>query len=86
MQSRLASAFEVACGTAVGALTALAVQAVVFPLYEIDVSAAQHAQISAIFTAVSLIRGYIVRRAFNAIGVRGWAALGSKLCTTSKPR
>ena len=77
MQSRLASAIEVAAGTAFGYAVSLAVQAAVFPLYGIDMPAGQQVSLSAIFTAVSLVRGYAVRRAFNAFHVTSWAQLGA---------
>lgn len=65
MQSRYHSAIEACVSTAVGYLIAVAAQAVVFPLFGIHASHSDHFGIAAIFTGVSLVRGYLVRRAFN---------------------
>lgn len=72
-QSRLASAIEAVANVAIGYAVALATQAVVFPLFGMDVSVREHMAIGAVFTVVSLVRSYAVRRLFNAIGRLGWA-------------
>lgn len=64
-QTRKQSLFETVTSTAIGYLVALATQIVVFPLYGLPVEMHQNAQIALIFTAVSLVRGYFVRRMFN---------------------
>lgn len=64
-QSRRASLVEATTSTAIGYAVALATQAVVYPLFSINASAQQHVEIALIFTAVSLVRGYIVRRLFS---------------------
>jgi hypothetical protein len=46
---------------------ACAAQAVIFPWFGIYVSTSQNLQIGALFTVVSIIRSYIVRRVFNAL-------------------
>lgn len=43
-------------------------QAAVFPLFGLRATASQHLAIGAIFTAVSLVRSYALRRVFNRIG------------------
>jgi hypothetical protein len=50
---------------AVGYLVALATQLIVFPLLGIPVRLSQNIAIGAIFTVVSLVRSYCLRRMFN---------------------
>lgn len=64
-QSRRASALEAASNVAVGYGVAIATQAAVFPMFGLSASAGQHLAIGAIFTAVSLVRSYALRRLFN---------------------
>lgn len=65
-QSRLGSFIEVCINTAVGLLTAFVLGIVVYPWFGHAFTVPQNAGISAVFTVVSLLRGYIVRRWFNA--------------------
>jgi hypothetical protein len=65
-QSRGMSAVETCTSTIIGLSVAYTTQLVVFPLYDIHVTHATHAGITLIFTVVSLVRGYLVRRLFNA--------------------
>ncbi len=67
-QSNRASGIEAVTSTAAGFLLALITTAVVFPHYGLHVSHGQNFQITGIFTAVSVVRGYIVRRVFNHMG------------------
>jgi hypothetical protein len=53
----------------IGYGVALASQLAVFPLFGIHVTFADNLGISAYFTIISLIRGFVVRRVFN-----GWQA------------
>lgn len=64
-QSRLASATESVANVAFGFGVALATQYAVFPLFDIHVSIGEHVSITIIFTVVSLVRSYFVRRLFN---------------------
>lgn len=65
-QTRSMSAVETVASTAIGFGVALATQRVVFPLFGLSVPVAHDLAIACIFTAVSLVRGYVVRRVFNA--------------------
>ena len=67
-QSRAHSALESVANVAVGYGVAIATQAAVFPLFGLHASAGQHLAIGAIFTAVSLVRTYALRRVFNRMG------------------
>lgn len=65
MQSRLHSLAEILVSTLLGYVVAVGLQIVVFPLFGIRVTFTEQNQIGLIFTAVSLVRGYLVRRLFN---------------------
>jgi hypothetical protein len=64
-QTRMYSLIEVTTSTAVGYGVAMLTQIIVFPWFDIEATAAQNAAIALIFTVVSIVRGYIFRRAFN---------------------
>ena len=70
-QSRGMSWLETCLSTAIGYLVALATQLVVFPLLGIVVAFGENLLIGAIFTVVSIIRGYCVRRLFNWLHLKG---------------
>ncbi len=71
-QSRKASAVESTANIAVGIGVALATQYAAFPLLGIEnVSHAQHFALTAVFTAVSFVRSYSLRRAFNWLHAKG---------------
>lgn len=65
-QSKLESLAEVFLNVAIGWVIALITQLVVFPMFGIHVTVGEQLSISVIFTVVSIIRGYIIRRWFNA--------------------
>jgi hypothetical protein len=62
----------------VGCILALAVQALAFPLLGIETSLAQDSAVAAIFTAVSMLRSYLLRRLFEWRGVRRAAVDGTQ--------
>ena len=66
MQSRLASFIESIVNIAIGYGVAVGSQLVIFPLFGIHIPLSDNLAIGAWFTAISLIRSYVVRRAFNA--------------------
>jgi hypothetical protein len=65
LQSRLGSFIEATMNTAIGLGINLAAQRVVFPLFGFDPNFGTNLAIAAIFTVISIARGYIVRRFFN---------------------
>lgn len=65
-QTRLESLFEVCINVFIGWALALLTQFVVFPLYGIHVTIGEQLGMSSIFTTVAVIRGYVIRRWFNA--------------------
>lgn len=68
MQSRRASAIEAATNVAIGYGVAVLAQLAVFPMFGLHPSFGDNLAIGAVFTVVSLLRNYVVRRLFNAIG------------------
>lgn len=66
-QSRKSSALEALTGTIVGFLLAIWVQRLLFPALGHDLALAENALVAAVFTAVSLLRSYFLRRLFNAL-------------------
>ena len=68
-QSRTMSAVESCTQVAVGYFIALGVQVVIFPWFNIEVTLAAQAQIAVIFTVVSVVRSYTLRRIFEFIRV-----------------
>lgn len=65
MQSRKGSAVEAVANVAIGYVVALGAQAVIFPLFGLHASASEHMAIGGLFTIVSLVRSYALRRLFN---------------------
>ena len=70
MQSKKMSLLETCASTAIGYAVAILTQVLVFPLFGLTVSLSQNMAIGAVFTVVSIARGYCVRRLFNRIGLR----------------
>lgn len=65
-QTRIGSLIETVANTAIGFGVALASQLAVFPLFDIHVAFSTNLAIGAWFTGISIVRGYLVRRFFNA--------------------
>lgn len=66
-QSRTQSAIEAIANTAIGYGVAILSQLLVFPLFDIQVPLSDNLLIGLWFTAISLVRSYVLRRAFNAL-------------------
>jgi hypothetical protein len=69
-QSRAMSMVEAVTNVAVGFLLAFLTQVTVFPLFGLAVSLVDNLLISSIFTAVSILRSFALRRVFEAIRAR----------------
>ena len=61
------SAAESVANVAVGIGVAMGTQIVVFPWFGLEAEPAEHLGIALIFTAVSLVRSYALRRVFNGL-------------------
>ena len=66
-QSRRMSALESGVNIAVGIGVAFATQVAVFPLFGLHASTGQHLALTALFTAVSFVRSYVIRRCFERL-------------------
>ena len=64
-QTKTQSAIESVANVAVGYGVSLAANATILPLFGITISTADNLAIGAIYTAISIVRSYCVRRAFN---------------------
>ena len=67
MQSRLMSMIEAIVNVLVGFWVAVLTQMLVFPLFDLHASFSQNIGMGLIFTVVSLVRSYLLRRFFNAL-------------------
>ena len=67
-QSRAGSLTEAGTQVVVGFLLAFVVQGLIYPLFGIVTTPETNAAIAGIFTALSLVRSYLVRRAFETFG------------------
>lgn len=68
MQSRTNSCIESATNILIGYWCAVLTQLIVFPIMGIDVSLNKNLMIGLVFTLISLLRSYVIRRAFNRFG------------------
>lgn len=69
-QTRIMSLIETATNVVVGYVLAIATQIVVFPWFGIETGLTEHLTIGLAFVGVSLVRGYVLRRPFEAIHLR----------------
>lgn len=66
-QSRSTSFFETLTSTLLGFVLSVVVQRSLFPAMGHDLGYAENLVVASAFTAVSILRGYTVRRVFNAL-------------------
>lgn len=64
-QSKKNSLVESVTQTIVGFLISLAIQLVIYPVLNIPVTFSQNIIITSVFTIISILRGYLIRRLFN---------------------
>ena len=67
-QSRRMSLIEAITNVAVGYALAVVTQIVVFPWFGLHASLGDNLALGLVFTAISLIRGYALRRLFTRLG------------------
>ncbi len=78
-QSRLMSLVESLANVLVGYGVAVATQMAVFPLFGLAVTLTENLLIGLIFTVVSIVRSYALRRGFEALRVRQSAMASSTI-------
>jgi len=69
-QSRRGSFVEAVANTTIGWSISLVANLVVLPLFGYDVTFGHAVGIGVVFTAISFVRSYYVRRAFNSAPMR----------------
>jgi hypothetical protein len=69
-QSRTMSMVEAATNVAVGFIVAVAAQVLLFPMFGVVIPLADNVRIGVVFTAVSIVRSFVLRRAFEAVRAR----------------
>ena len=69
-QSRLMSFCEAIANVAIGYGVAVLTQILIFPMFGLHTTLAQNLQMGAVFTVISIVRSYVLRRVFEAIRVR----------------
>ena len=65
MQTKLQSFLEASVNIGIGLVIALLTQIIVFPMFGINIPLKDDLLIVLIFTVVSIIRSYVLRRFFN---------------------
>ena len=78
-QSRLMSLVESLANVLVGYVVAVITQMAVFPLFGLAVTVTENLLIGLIFTVVSIVRSYALRRGFEALRVRQSARASSTI-------
>ena len=68
-QSRLMSMVEAITNVVVGYGVAVVTQILIFPIFGLHTTLAQNLQMGLLFTGVSIIRSFLLRRLFEAIRV-----------------
>lgn len=68
-QSRLMSLIEAITNVIVGYGVAVVTQILIFPIFGLHTTLAQNLQLGLLFTGVSIIRSFLLRRLFEAIRV-----------------
>jgi hypothetical protein len=66
-QSKSGSALEAVTNIGIGLLVSLIANAFVFPRYDFHPSLSDNIEITLIYTVISFVRSYGVRRAFNSL-------------------
>jgi hypothetical protein len=66
-QSRRGSAIEAVANVLIGYVVAVAAQIVIFPLFGVRLAVTDNMLIGVLFTSVSVIRSYALRRLFNRL-------------------
>jgi ABC-type long-subunit fatty acid transport system fused permease/ATPase subunit len=65
MQTKTRSFIESVTNVGVGYVLAILTQLVLFPIFHIQIRLAENFKIAAVFTGISVIRHYCIRRIFN---------------------
>lgn len=67
VQSRRSSLIEAVINTAIGYSINFTANMLIFPLFGWKISVSQNLALGAIFTVISIVRSYVIRRWFNSM-------------------
>ena len=84
-QSKWMSLVESIANVVVGYGVAVVTQILVFPLFGLHASLNQNLLIGLVFTGVSLVRSYFLRRVFEALRLRQAVSSSSMAACTTNP-
>lgn len=70
MQKKSHSLIESLINVLIGYFIALAAQLIIFPHFGIHISMSDNLMIGALFTIVSIVRSYVLRRLFNRFTIK----------------
>lgn len=70
MQTRRGSLIETFANIGVGLMVSFVVNATLFPAMGFNISHSQNITLTLIYTIISIIRSYLLRRTFNRISMR----------------
>ena len=66
MQSKMESMIETLTSVFVGWIIGVILNMLVLPLFDYDITVVDSLLVSLIFTVISVVRGYLIRRFFNS--------------------
>jgi membrane protein implicated in regulation of membrane protease activity len=66
-QSRRGSAVEAVANVMIGYWVAVTAQIIIFPMFGVNLPVSDNMLIGVLFTVVSLVRSYLLRRLFNRL-------------------
>ena len=69
-QSRKGSLIEACANIAIGYTIAVLAQMAIFPMFGVHIAHSQHMIMGLLFTVVSLVRSYSLRRLFNYLHIK----------------
>lgn len=80
-QTRIGSLIEALMNVAIGLLVSVVANAIVFPRFGFQPTVGENVAISLIYTAISIVRQYVLRRWFNARLQRAAARMAKAVAT-----
>ena len=70
MQTRLMSLIETSANIIIGYFLAVGTQVLLFPVFGLEVTFKDNLAIGMVFTVISFLRGYCLRRIFSRLSIK----------------
>ena len=70
MQTRLMSLIETSANIIIGYFLAVGTQVLLFPVFSLEVTFKDNLTIGMVFTVLSFLRGYCLRRIFSRLSIK----------------